>query len=41
MDVGKEYAALVIPPGFTADLLAVAGVPLASGRPKGLDNSSE
>ena len=33
MDVGKEYAAVVIPPGFTTNLLAVAGIPVASIRP--------
>jgi YhgE/Pip-like protein len=33
MDVGKEHAAVVIPPGFTASLLAVAGVRQSSSRP--------
>ncbi len=33
MDVGKEYTAVVIPPGFTASLLAVAGVSGGSTRP--------
>jgi YhgE/Pip-like protein len=32
MDVGKEFAAVVIPPGFTASLLGVAGVPSPSVR---------
>lgn len=32
MDVGNAYAAVVIPPGFSASLLAVAGVPAPSGR---------
>jgi YhgE/Pip-like protein len=30
MDVGKEYAAIVIPSGFTGSLLTVAGVPRTS-----------
>ncbi|HEX4483202.1 MAG TPA: DUF3533 domain-containing protein [Solirubrobacteraceae bacterium] len=33
MDLGKEYAAVVIPPGFTSSLLAVAGAPLPAGQP--------
>jgi YhgE/Pip-like protein len=33
MDLGKEYAAVVIPPGFSASLLALAGVPTRAGRP--------
>jgi hypothetical protein len=32
MDVGKEYAAILIAPGFTASLLAVAGVPTQQRR---------
>jgi YhgE/Pip-like protein len=32
MGVGKQYAAVVIPPGFTASLLAVAGVSTRSSR---------
>jgi YhgE/Pip-like protein len=32
MDVGKTYTAVVIPPGFTRSLLALAGVPLPLGR---------
>src|SRR5919204_3275843 len=32
MDVGKDYAAVVIPPGFTASLLAVSGVPVPAAR---------
>lgn len=31
MDVGSTYAAVVIPPGFSASLLGVAGVPAPSG----------
>jgi len=33
MDVAKEYAAVVIPPGFTNNLLALAGVARATSRP--------
>lgn len=33
MDVAKEYAAVVIPPGFTNNLLAVAGVSRATSKP--------
>jgi YhgE/Pip-like protein len=33
MDIAKEYAALVIPPGFTNNLLALAGVSRATSRP--------
>ncbi len=33
MDVGKEYTAVVIPPGFTASLLAVAGISAGPARP--------
>jgi YhgE/Pip-like protein len=32
MDVGKEYAAVVIPPGFTTSLLALSGLPIPAGR---------
>jgi YhgE/Pip-like protein len=32
MDAGKEYAAVVIPPGFTASLLAITGAPLPAGQ---------
>jgi hypothetical protein len=32
MDVGKEFAAIVIPPGFTASLLAVGGVRTPPGQ---------
>lgn len=32
MDVGKEFAAIVIPPGFTVSLLSVAGVPPPSSQ---------
>jgi uncharacterized phage infection (PIP) family protein YhgE len=32
MGIGKEYAAIVIPPGFTQSLLTVAGVPSTSPR---------
>jgi hypothetical protein len=32
MDMDKEYAAVVIPPGFTTSLLAVAGAPLPPGQ---------
>jgi YhgE/Pip-like protein len=33
MDVGKQYAAVVIPPGFTNNLLALAGLARATSRP--------
>jgi YhgE/Pip-like protein len=33
MDVAKEYTAVVIPPGFTNNLLALAGVSGATSRP--------
>ena len=33
MDVGKEYTAVVIPPGFTASLLAVTGVGRSTSKP--------
>jgi len=33
MDVAKEYTAVVIPPGFTNNLLALAGVSRATSRP--------
>jgi YhgE/Pip-like protein len=33
MDLGKEYAAVVIPPDFTSSLLAVAGAPVPAGQP--------
>lgn len=33
MGVGKEYAAVVIPPGFTSSLLAVAGVGRSGSKP--------
>jgi YhgE/Pip-like protein len=33
MDVAKEYAAVVIPPGFTNNLLAVAGASRATAKP--------
>jgi YhgE/Pip-like protein len=33
MDVAKEYTALVIPPGFTNNLVALAGVSRATSKP--------
>jgi len=33
MDIGKEYTAVVIPPGFTSNLLALAGVSRATSKP--------
>ena len=33
MDIGKEYTAVVIPPGFTANLLALAGVGRSPSKP--------
>jgi YhgE/Pip-like protein len=33
MDVGKEHTTVVIPPGFTASLLAVAGVGRSTSKP--------
>jgi hypothetical protein len=33
MDIGKDYATVVIPPGFTNNLLALAGVSRAASRP--------
>ncbi|MGO9956022.1 MAG: YhgE/Pip domain-containing protein [Solirubrobacteraceae bacterium] len=33
MEVGKEYAAVVLPPGFTVSLLAVAGIGRSSSKP--------
>jgi YhgE/Pip-like protein len=33
MDIGKEYTAVVIPPGFTNNLLALVGVSRATSRP--------
>jgi YhgE/Pip-like protein len=33
MDVAKEYTAVVIPPGFTNNLLALAGVSRATSKP--------
>jgi YhgE/Pip-like protein len=33
MEVGKEYATVVIPPGFTASLLAVAGIGRSGSKP--------
>jgi YhgE/Pip-like protein len=33
MDVGKEYTAVVIPPEFTASLLALAGVGRSTSKP--------
>jgi YhgE/Pip-like protein len=33
MDIGKEYAALVIPPGFTNNVLALAGAASATSKP--------
>jgi YhgE/Pip-like protein len=33
MDVGKEYTAVVIPPGFTKNLLTLAGVSQATSKP--------
>lgn len=32
MDLGKEYAAVVIPAGFTSSLLAIAGAPAPAGK---------
>jgi YhgE/Pip-like protein len=32
MDIGKEYAAVVIPPDFTTSLLALSGVPVPPGQ---------
>jgi YhgE/Pip-like protein len=34
MDVAKEYTAVVIPPGFTKNLLALAGVSRATSKPE-------
>jgi YhgE/Pip-like protein len=33
MELGKEYAAVVLPPGFTANLLAVAGIGRSASKP--------
>ncbi len=32
LDLGKEYAAIVIPPGFSASLVAIAGGPVPPGQ---------
>jgi YhgE/Pip-like protein len=34
MDLGKLYAAVVIPAGFTSSLLAIAGAPAPAGQPQ-------
>jgi YhgE/Pip-like protein len=33
LDLGKEYAAIVIPPDFSASLVAIAGGPVPPGQP--------
>ena len=33
MNLGKDYAAIVIPPGFTESLLTISGLPVSSARP--------